>query len=689
MKGRQWVGGIVFCVLGCVALVLASSAQDKIAKVSEESYADFMANEALDVQDLAEGAEIQREYFNLITPPGVSWIQPMFPPVAPFVSTNFAVDFLDGLLGEDKNSVAIYPLSLVLDPKTRETLLYNAEGKLIATIPADGKSRTWSEDADPARVTLQLDLLPSEDVEPYLYTESRVDESIASASTKSKTPKPGGFAMKSLETNEFGFANIQKLTNGNMQLTVTNGADVAEVFSYTVLHTSTVVVITWTNEESNVVTDTNTLWTPISPMFNGLESAWTNRTTNLALANGVGVWEDANISSNDRIRFYGLANRADFDEDGLTDGAEKFVYHTNPSLADTDEDDLGDGDEVNGYGTDPLVLDTDGDGLSDGEEIIDIGTDPLLADTDRDGMPDGWEMENDFNAMSGITGPLVAWYLFDEGAGVAISNTVSSSYTGVLFNASTTNWIRGYTGGSNDYALWFDGSDDYVAIPTNQSGSVVTQAPFSVSAWVFQDAGMNKRWGTVFSDSGWNSTNGYITGYSLRVDTNYNSACYYVGCSTNYDGCYQAAWKTLYVGRWVHIVGTYTGTTMKLYVDGVLAQSKSAVFAPQSNPQLWIGRGHVNAGESHWQGAIDDVRFYNWAMGTQEVAALCETYADEDSDGLSNLAEFQAETEPRVADTDNDGLTDGNEVNVFFTNPLVADPWPEIVILWPQDGQEI
>ena len=88
----------------------------------------------------------------------------MFPLVVPFDAENFDEKFLDELLGEDKNSVAIYPLSLILDPKTRKTLVYNAEGKLIAAIPADRVSLEWPEDADPARVTLLLDLLPAEDV---------------------------------------------------------------------------------------------------------------------------------------------------------------------------------------------------------------------------------------------------------------------------------------------------------------------------------------------------------------------------------------------------------------------------------------------------------------------------------------------------------------------------------------------
>ena len=153
-------------------------------------------------RDLAEGAEIQRRRFNRMTPPGFSWVQPMFPSVVPFDAENFDEKFLDELLGEDKNSVAIYPLSLIQDPQTRETLIYNADGKLITTIPADRVSREWPENADPARVTLQLDLLPSEDVEPYLYTESRIAE--YEEARTAKTKKSGGMVLRSLGASEFG-----------------------------------------------------------------------------------------------------------------------------------------------------------------------------------------------------------------------------------------------------------------------------------------------------------------------------------------------------------------------------------------------------------------------------------------------------------------------------------------------------
>ena len=353
MNMRQFFWGSLCCVVITFLLVVGPASgggeEGTDTAVSAEAISGLMANEVLDVQDLAEGAEIQRRMFNRITPPGLSWFQPMFPSVTPFDAKYFDESFLDGLLGEDKNSVAVYPLSLVLDPKTRETLIYNAEGELIASVPKNNAFSAMPDGEDPSRVTLRLDLLPAEDVEPYLYTEERVAESLAAAGSvgdEEGSSGGGGMAMLSLETNEFGFVNFQSQTNGTMRLTVTNSAGTAEVFSYTVWHTSAVVVVTWTNEESNVVTDTNTLWYPVSPPYNGMESAWTNRTTNLACTNGIGVWEDQNIVSNERVRFYAVTLRTDSDGDGLTDGSELFVYHTATNSADTDDDGMNDKDEV-------------------------------------------------------------------------------------------------------------------------------------------------------------------------------------------------------------------------------------------------------------------------------------------------------------------------------------------------------
>ena len=82
----------------------------------------------------------------------------------------------------------------------------------------------------------------------------------------------------------------------------------------------------------------------------------------------------------------------DHDDDGLSDENETQVYGTDPYDADSDDDGLSDYDEVMVYGTDPLAIDTDLDGLTDAAEVFSTLTDPLDSDTDDDGLSDGAEV---------------------------------------------------------------------------------------------------------------------------------------------------------------------------------------------------------------------------------------------------------------------------------------------------------
>lgn len=55
------------------------------------------------------------------------------------------------------------------------------------------------------------------------------------------------------------------------------------------------------------------------------------------------------------------------------------------------------------------------------------------------------------------------------------------------------------------------------------------------------------------------------------------------------------------------------------------------------------------------------------------VAATPEANSDEDADGLLLVDEQQWNTDPTRPDTDGDGVLDGDEVNLFGSNPLIDD----------------
>ncbi len=64
----------------------------------------------------------------------------------------------------------------------------------------------------------------------------------------------------------------------------------------------------------------------------------------------------------------------------------------------------------------------------------------------------------------------------------------------------------------------------------------------------------------------------------------------------------------------------------------------------------------------------------------------CGDEADPDKDGLKNLAEFNASTDPNNSDSDQDGLADGDEVNIFSSDPTKTSTIGDIKY---NDGQYI
>ena len=87
----------------------------------------------------------------------------------------------------------------------------------------------------------------------------------------------------------------------------------------------------------------------------------------------------------------------DADGDGLSNAFE-IACGTDWQSVDTDGDGISDAAEV-AAGTDPRLSDSDGDGIPDSQESS-LGTSATSSDTDGDGCPDGWEVRYGFDPFS-------------------------------------------------------------------------------------------------------------------------------------------------------------------------------------------------------------------------------------------------------------------------------------------------
>ena len=118
---------------------------------------------------------------------------------------------------------------------------------------------------------------------------------------------------------------------------------------------------------------------------------------------------------------------------------------------------------------------------------------------------------------------------------------------------------------------------------------------------------------------------------------------------------------------WHHLAGTYDGTTIVWYGDGIRVGSVDREIDTEDNVQVGR-RGHAAGG--YWPGLVDEFRIYSYALSDEEIAYLA-------TDGAPSLHI------PIVSDADlYQGEAPGNQwINLKDYSVLANQYLDEI--LWP------
>lgn len=197
--------------------------------------------------------------------------------------------------------------------------------------------------------------------------------------------------------------------------------------------------------------------------------------------------------------------------------------------------------------------------------------------------------------VSAPTNGLIGYWSFEEGVGTTAYDYSGKKNNGV-FSPTPPTWANGRVG----KAMNFNGSSNFVQI---DNSSLFDVADFTYSAWIYAKNTTN-----------WRSI--------IDIDNDEQLLAVYNGKIGIYGRCgNKTGYGNIAVNSWNHLIWVVSGSSFEIYLNGVMVGSGTGSCFPSVNAdRLMIGAGHP--GNEYFNGLIDEVRVYNRALSSTEIAAV-------------------------------------------------------------------
>ena len=402
-------------------------------------------------------------------------------------------------------------------------------------------------------------------------------------------------------------------------------------------------------------------------------------------------------------------NDPDTDADGLNDGDEVTVHATDPTQADTDHDGLTDYEEVIEFGTDPNSnTDLDYDGMSDDWESVrgtDPGNDDARGDADSDGVDNIIEYYHYTLPLDAASKPLLTTIHVDASNTSGVEDgSATNPYDTLSEGIDAASYGDTVQLASGTYQLGLFVFRKPVRIIGPEDGSAVLSAiyflPFGL-AWgeivnvtvstsyqnyvnnsrnlVYRNCVIAAAQGTLLfggSKSSFINCVHQNVGSSTAISVDSTSDVTLVnntiaGFGQGIDsGGGTVTIRNSILSNTVDLQGIIDGSgiSFTLISDGQFAGQNGNIAgdplfidAANGDWHLQAGSPAVDSGDPqddyHYEPEPNGCRINMGAYGN--TAAARTSIDDPDFDGLVGYCETRAGTNPNDADSDNDGLVDG------------------------------
>ena len=221
------------------------------------------------------------------------------------------------------------------------------------------------------------------------------------------------------------------------------------------------------------------------------------------------------------------------------------------------------------------------------------------------------------------------------------------------------------------YALDFDGSNDYSKHGTNSS--LRPTSAITLEAWIY-----------VHTNENWESAVSYATDNGA-TESGYDLFCKGAS-STKWSirvarvGMSEGDWATdpyafLTKWQWTHVAGTYDGTTICFYKNGVLSTSETHSGNIDWNPspdKFYLGRFHDSDESNYFDGYLDEVRIWSVARTEAQIADNIHVLLDGDETGLEAYYKMSDGSGTTITDNSENDNT-GTMVNMANSDWITSD----------------
>ena len=233
--------------------------------------------------------------------------------------------------------------------------------------------------------------------------------------------------------------------------------------------------------------------------------------------------------------------------------------------------------------------------------------------------------------------------------------------------------------GNANSAYFFNGN--YITIPHSNSFDF---NDFSVSTWISTS---QSTVGAVIKQL--NYSNAANERFSIGVNNPLSTAHFAVkynnsSCIAGVGWQYNSSTQFLFNNQYHHLVGTVSGNTTKLYIDGVLVNT---VVLPYDQSSICFG-GDIQIGRDwssffhYFLGNIDDIAIYNRTLSSEEISQLFNytqtLYSWSTGETTATINPTPTATTTYWCDVTTNGVTCRKEITITV-NPIVMPTFTQVV----------